>query len=96
MWCLYSSKSRNLSVAARCRVHVATCVNLSSKVISESSQPPGGSLINLVAFPAARKHNAELQPSPARQPAEGTRGSPEDAALLIACVRPCVCVCACV
>lgn len=34
-----------------------------SKAISESSQPPGGSLINLVASLAARKHNTELQPS---------------------------------
>lgn len=43
-------------------VHVK-CVYkfVSAKVISESSRPPGGSLINLVSFTAARKHGAELQ-----------------------------------
>lgn len=94
MWRLSSAMSRNLSVAARCRVHVAKCVNLSSKVISESSQPPGGNLINLVAFQAARKHNAELQPgSPASKGKTGvTRGcctfnSPCEALLVCACVH---------
>lgn len=62
------------------------CINLSAKVISESSQPPGGSLINLVAFSTARKHNTELQPcsveSSIANRAKGTQGSSEDATLL--------------
>lgn len=69
----------------------------SAKVISESSQPPGGSLINLVSSTAHRKHSAELQPCSARSSiahrAKGTRGSAEGATLLIDCLGPCVYVC---
>lgn len=63
---------------------------VSAKVISESSRPPGGSLINLVAFMAACKHNTELQlccaQSSEANPAKGAQGSSEDATLLIVCL----------
>lgn len=53
---VYSSPLVHDSVHVKC---VYKCV--SAKVISESSRPPGGSLINLASFTAARKHGAELQ-----------------------------------
>lgn len=63
---------------------------MSTKVISESSRPPGGSLINVVAFLAARKHNTELQPCSVKSSianrAKETQGSSEDATLLLLCV----------
>lgn len=75
-------------------IFVLVCWDLFVKVISESSWPPGGSLINLEAFPAARKHNTELQPRSvqrciARPVKDWTWGSPEGATLLIVCVSLC-------
>lgn len=66
------------SVCADQCMHGFVCVFASAKVISDSSWPPGGSLINLVACQAARKHNTELQPCSAQSGiahrARGTQG----------------------
>lgn len=92
---LYITMNVYLSPLVHDSVHVK-CVYKSAKVISESSRPPGGGLINLVSFTAARKHGAELQLCSAQSSiahrAKGTHGSSKDATLLIACLCPCVCV----